>query len=98
MHEKHRKDGLVCLSVSVDPLEEKERTLKFLRKVKATFANYLLDEAPNKVWQDHFGIFGPPAVFVYDRDGKLAKRFDAEEEWTYKEVEQVVEKLLRAGK
>jgi thiol-disulfide isomerase/thioredoxin len=98
LHKKYRTMGVTCMSVSVDPEPEKAHTaaLKFLKDKEATFANYLLDEEP-KAWQDHFDIYGPPAVFVYDQKGKLAGRFDhndPDKQYTYADVEKLVEKLL----
>jgi thiol-disulfide isomerase/thioredoxin len=95
LHEKYAKKGVVCVSVSVDPLEDQEKTLEFLKKQKATFTNYLFDEK-QKVWQDHFHILGPPAVFVYGPDGKLARHFDPDVGggYTYADVEKLVERLL----
>jgi thiol-disulfide isomerase/thioredoxin len=96
LHAKYVKKDVACVSVSVDPVEDKEKALRFLQKQKAVFGNFLLDEAP-KVWQDHFDIYGVPAVFVYDRDGKLAARFDLNEvgkKFSYMDVEKAVEKLL----
>jgi hypothetical protein len=39
---------------------------------------------------------GPPAAFVYGRDGKLARRFvnDAESSFTYADIEKFVKTLL----
>jgi len=93
MHEKYAGKGVVCVSVSVDPVGDQDDVLAFLKKKKATLVNYLLDEK-QKVWQEHFGVPGPPAVFVYGRDGKLAKRFDSDEDYNYAEVEKLVVKLL----
>jgi len=95
MHKKHGKDGVVCMSVSVDLVEDKDKALKFLRAKGATFANYLLDDE-TQVWQDHWDLSGPPAVLVYGRDGKLARRFvnDANGQYTYADVEKFVQKLL----
>lgn len=100
MHTKYARDGVVCVSLSVDELPEREATLKFLKSKKATFANYLLNEEVG-VWQEKLKITGPPAVFVFDRDGKVAARFDTNDsakEFTYADVEQVVKKLLKADK
>ena len=60
MHEKYGKKGVACVSVSVDAVDDKDDVLAFLKKQKATLTNYLLDEK-QKVWQEHFGIDGPPA-------------------------------------
>ena len=98
LHEKYAKKGVACVSVSVDFLEDKDKTLEFLKKHKAAFTNYLFDEK-QKVWQEHFHITGPPAVFVYGPDGKLAKHFDPDEGegYTYADVEKLVQKLLAKG-
>jgi len=95
MHKKYAKDGLVCISLSVDQLENKGRALKFLQAKGATFANYLLDEEV-QVWQEQWDVAGPPAVIVYGADGKLARRFvnDATTEYTYADVEKLVQKLM----
>ena len=96
MHKKYAGKGVACVSLSVDAAEDRDAVLKFLQRQKATLANFLLDE-PAKVWQEQFGIYGPPAVFVFDRDGKLAGRFDgndAGKDSFYADVEKVVVKLL----
>jgi hypothetical protein len=96
MHKKYAKNGLVCMSVSVDLVDDKDKAHKFLKSKGATFANYLLDEEETKVWQDHWDMGGPPAVFVYGRDGKIARRFvnDADNTFTYADVEKYVKTLL----
>ena len=96
MHERYAKDGLVCMSVTVDELDRKDAALSFLKKQNAAFANYLLDEQP-EVWGEKWGITAPPAVFVVDRDGKRAAKFDtndADKPFTYDDVEKVVKPLL----
>jgi thiol-disulfide isomerase/thioredoxin len=99
MHQRYAGDGLVCLSVTVDREAQHDAALTFLTRQKATFANYrLTDEDP--VWQKAWKISGPPAVFVFDRAGKRAGRFDGEDEKkpvSYDEVETLVRNLLRSG-
>ena len=87
------------MSVTVDKAEQAAAALKFLERQKATFANYRLTD-PEEVWQKAWKINGPPAVFVFDRNGKRAARFDGEDDkkpFTYEtaEVEALVRKLLR---
>jgi hypothetical protein len=97
MHQKYDKDGLVCMSVSVDELRNKEAALGFLKKQDATFANYLLDEEWD-FWQNKWSINGPPAVFVFDRNNRVAAKFDTsdpDKPYTYNDVEQRVRQLLR---
>jgi hypothetical protein len=94
MHHKYAKDGLVCISVSVDEAENGQKTLAFLNKQGATFTNYLVDE-PTEVWQKRLDVGFPPSVIVIDRDGKRVKRFTADETFTYEDVEKVVAPLLK---
>jgi hypothetical protein len=96
MHQRYAKDGLVCLSVTVDELEAKDKALAFLKKQDATFGNYLIDE-PAEVWQPKLDVAAPPSVLVFGRDGQRIKKF-GEEEFTYADVEKVVEPLLKAQK
>jgi thiol-disulfide isomerase/thioredoxin len=96
MHRKHAAEGVVCMSVSLDPATEKANALKFLQKQKAAFPNYLLDEGP-EVCQNEWEFKAPPAVMVYGRDGKLARKFDSDDpnnQFTYADVEPFVRKLL----
>ena len=95
MHKKHADDGLIAISVSVDDFEAKktkDAVLKFLTKQNATFTNLILAE-PADEWQKKLDLGGPPAVFVYGRDGKLVKKFD--DGVSYEEVKKVVLPLLK---
>ena len=88
LHDKYAARGLACMSVSVDQAANTALALKFLVR-EAVFANVLLDEPP-KTWQSLFDIHGPPAVLVFDRDGKLAGRFDhndVDKSYTHEDVE-----------
>jgi peroxiredoxin len=95
MQKKYKKDGLASVSVSVDDPSDpqtKEKVLKFLRKQNADFPNLILDEKP-EVWQKKFGIEGPPCVFVFDRTGKIAKKFSTGER--YDTISKFVAELLQ---
>ena len=97
LHQRYGKHKVVCISASVDEVENKEEALKFLKATKATFPNYLIDDEA-KIWQDHWDFIGPPAVFVFDQKGKLAGRFDhndPDKKYTYADVEKLVQKLLK---
>jgi hypothetical protein len=97
MQRKHGSEGVVCMSVSVDPLDRKEAALTFLKKVNATFANHLIDE-DQEFWQAKFSIHAPPAVFVFDSLGRRAGKFDTEDPdktYSYEDVEKLVIELLR---
>jgi thiol-disulfide isomerase/thioredoxin len=100
LHKKYGRDGVTCVSVTVDELPQREAALKFLKSKGATFANYLLNEEVD-FWQKKFSVNGPPAVFVFDRDGKLAGRFDCsdpDKPYDYDDVESLVKKVLKKGK
>jgi hypothetical protein len=95
MQKKYAKDGMAAVSVDLDdPAEKdiKDRVLKFLESQNATFPNIMLDEKP-AVWQKNLGIDGVPAVFIYGRDGSIAKKFT--DDYTYEDVEKVVVELLK---
>jgi hypothetical protein len=95
MQKKYAKDGVVAVSVSLDnPNEEgvQEKVRKYLVSQKATFTNLILDENV-ELWQKKLKIEGPPCIFVFDKDGKIAKRFDSGE--GYDEVEKLVADLLK---
>lgn len=77
MHRELHEKGVVCISVTLDDAEDAEaiaRCNDFVRRQKANFEHYLLKEEIDG-WQKKLGIHGPPAVFVFGRDGKLAKAF-----------------------
>jgi thiol-disulfide isomerase/thioredoxin len=98
LHQKYADKGLVCMSVSLDPdpSTTRESALKFLQKSRAKFANYLLDEK-TEFWAEKWHIQGPPAIFVFDRQGRRAARFDSEDEKkpvSYEEVKKLVQQLL----
>jgi len=100
MHKDYARDGLVCMSVSLDEVKQRDKPLGFLKQRGATFVNYLLDEEID-LWQNKFDISGPPLVFVFDRDNQRAAKFDTSDPkklWSYDDVEALVRKLLQAGK
>jgi thioredoxin-like negative regulator of GroEL len=76
MSRKYAGQGLVVISVSVDPnpqtKETQETALAFLRARQATFTNLLLDE-PEAFWAERLGVQSLPCVFVFNRDGKWRK-------------------------
>ena len=97
MHKKYAKDGLAAFSCALDDPNAKDikaKLLKFLKEKKATLTNLWLQESA-EVWQDKLAIEGLPAVFVFDRDGKPAKKFTADDNFTYADVEELVAELLK---
>jgi len=100
LHQKHAKDGVVCLSVSTDKAKAHGAALEFLKEKGATFTNYRIDDAG--VLRDKWNFSGNPAVRVYDRTGKVAHQYadDTLPESpasTYDEVNKLVERLLAKG-
>jgi len=93
MHHKYAKDGLVCMSVSVDDKDDRDKALAFLTKQKAEFANCLIDEEA-EVWSKRLEVPAPPAVIVFGPNGARVKTFTSETPFTYADVEKVVEPLL----
>jgi hypothetical protein len=97
MHQKLAREGLVCVSVSVDAGKDRAEVLKFLQGQKGTFANYLLNEKPD-LWQERWKVAAPPAVFVFDRQGRRAAKLsadDPEKAHPPAEVEKLVRRLLK---
>ena len=94
MREKYAKDGLVVMTVSVDTPDRKDAALNVLQANKVMGPNFLLDEE-TEFWQKKWKIDGPPAVFVFDREGKRAMKFDDDKPYDHTDVEKVVKELLR---
>ncbi len=96
LHEKYAKDGLACVSLTVDSIDDQGKALEFLKKRKATFPNYLIDETTEE-WQTKLGIGNPPQALIYDRTGTLVKKFpnDDGQEYSFEDVEKVFMPLLK---
>jgi len=98
MQRKYAKDGLTVITVSVDEPAKSGDALKFLQKINGPGPNFLLNEKV-EFWQKKWKINGPPAAFVFDRDGKRAMKFDSDDPdkpYDHEDVEKVVKELLRA--
>lgn len=106
LHKQHG-DQLVCMSASCDyagiknmpPESYRDGVLEFLTKQNATFTNVLLNIDSDTLFEK-LELGSIPAVYVFGRDGKVAKRFDNDnakpgDEFTYaKDIVPFVEKLL----
>lgn len=107
--QKAHPDKVVCISFNLDyagikskgPEYYRPKVEGFLQKQMASFANILSTDAADKVFEE-LELTSIPAVYVFGKDGKLAKRFDdslleegKEEAFTYKnDINPFVEKLL----
>jgi len=106
LNRKYGGNGLACISLSFDyegigrPEEQSPRVLEFLRKNGATFDNVISSENADAMYKK-LDLASVPAVFVYDRKGKLRERLqeaavDSSEKPLYDRVEILVAKLLAA--
>jgi hypothetical protein len=93
MHQKYAAKGLVAISVSLDPEDNRADAEKFLVKNKATFTNFWLDES-QEFWTEKFKIITPPCLFVYDRKGKWLQFKAEDKDIDHAEIEKLVVKLL----
>jgi thiol-disulfide isomerase/thioredoxin len=93
--------GVACISVNFDydglgkPEDVQGKVLEFLVKHQAAFDNVLSTLESDQLLKK-FKIYSLPAVFIYDRAGKLVKQFDTStgEEFTYNDVEEFVASLV----
>jgi thiol-disulfide isomerase/thioredoxin len=91
---KYADRGLVVVSVSVDPPDDadaRSAARDFLVRQNATFRNVILTDAA-EVWQAKWKIDGPPLLFLFDKQGRLAGRWDGK--FDPAEVEKKVAELL----
>ncbi len=79
-------DRVTCISVSLDyaggankPQDLQAPILAMLDARDATCTNVLCSDKDSEVY-DRLKLAAVPAVLVYDRDGKLRKRFDNEKD------------------
>jgi hypothetical protein len=108
MQSKYGKDGLVVITVSIDPAdpntkgltpEMHDKVLKKLQDKKVALTNLVLDESFETV-EKRLRFTVAPAVYLFDRAGKW-QMFNPpkknEDTGNYDELEAMVQKLV-AGK
>jgi len=86
LHNKYPGSDVKCITVSLDyagypdegPETYKDDVMPFLLQVGATFDNIIASDDSDTMLKK-LELAAPPAVLVYGRDGKLAKRFDNED-------------------
>jgi hypothetical protein len=98
MQKKYAAQGLIVVTVSLDPAREKARVDEanaFLREQNSPFVNLLLDE-PSEIWSKRLGFIAPPCYFIFDRQGKWIRLsgvdFDPDE--LKKEKAKVIDKMM----
>lgn len=106
IHKKYGPEKVACISLSFDyeglgkPEDVMPVVQEFLQKQGATFDNVLGTEDSETLYKK-MELASVPAVYVYDRDGKLAKRFDnedaskPEDAFNYEHVGKLVEELVQ---
>jgi len=78
LHGKYAGRGLAVVSVSVDTpddVDARSAARDFLVRQKATFRNVILSDKA-EVWQAKWKIDGPPLLFLFDKRGRLAGRWE----------------------
>lgn len=93
---------VACLSVSTDyagikskpPMFYKPKVLEFLTSQKATCKNIMCNIESDALFEQ-LDLGSIPAVYVYGKDGKVAKRFAGEQVDYAKEVLPLVDELLK---
>ena len=110
VHNEFSGDDVKCITVSLDyigladegPETYKDKVMPILQHVGATFDNVIAAD-DSETMLKKLELAAPPAVMVYGRDGKLAKRFDNEEAaseaegFTYeKDITPLVKQLVEA--
>jgi thiol-disulfide isomerase/thioredoxin len=107
--QKRFGDKVRCISFDTDysgavrepPESFRKPVLEFLTKRGASGLLNVISSDPSEDFFNKIHLGGPPAVFVYDQNGKLVKRFDNSQapkvpELTYQhDIMPLVEKLLR---
>ncbi len=103
MHERFGNKGLAVISLSLDPPDEPDAIASaetFLRQQHAAFTNWRLSEDPAIAYET-WDFSAIPAVILFKPDGTILKQFtwdDPNHQFTYDEVEKVIEGLLpKAG-
>jgi thiol-disulfide isomerase/thioredoxin len=91
---KYAGRGLAVISVSVDvpgDLEAQAAARDFLIRQKASFRNVILTDKA-AVWQEKWKIDGPPLLFLFDKRGQLAGRWEGK--FDAVELDKTVARLL----
>lgn len=100
MSERYADRGVRFVSLSLDDRDDEStipQVTKFLQRNRATnMSNYLMDEIIPDAFEK-LDLLGVPAVYVYDRDGQLARRLtgdDPNDQFTEEDVESTIEEML----
>ena len=95
LHNEFAKQGLDCISLSIDLEDNLDGAHGFLKAQKATFSNFILwdtDENREKL-HAKIPVSTPPLFHVFDRDGKKVKTWDGAIK--HDEIHALVQQLLK---
>lgn len=95
MQRKYAGQGLDAISVNLDDVSDKkipQKVKSFLDEKGAAFTNVIFN-GDQDVLADKMGVEGLPTVFVFGRDGKVAKQYKDGEGYTV--IEKFVVELLK---
>jgi thiol-disulfide isomerase/thioredoxin len=102
LHKRYGADRLACISLSFNyeggkkekPEDHIEGVLEFLRSQEATFDNVIASLPSEELYKQlGFKSATVPAIFVYDREGKITRQFESTEA-KYAEVGKLVAELI----
>lgn len=101
-NQKYADKGLSVISVSMDESDEdtQKAVLKFLEKEDAEFTNVLATAADDQDPMETFDVDDGylPHYRVYDRSGKLIKKFsfaDPDKQFTQEDIETAIQESLK---
>lgn len=97
MHNKYGKDGLVVVSVCVDPPALKPQVQNYLNSINAQCINVLLDE-PFDLLEQKMRIPSFPCYYVFDRQGKWVQFVSEPGEINNEAVDRLLMQLLNEKK
>jgi thiol-disulfide isomerase/thioredoxin len=96
LHEKYATKGLVCVSISLDDPDDKDKVKEFLVKHKATFPNFIINPTSAEVplMGKKFAYdYSLPQMALFNRQGELAWDSNTDHEPMKGEMKEVAAKL-----
>jgi thiol-disulfide isomerase/thioredoxin len=95
MAHKYRDQGLATISVDFDQLDDKQSVIEFLAKQGANFENLMSKyDGVNQEAANDFGVEVLPQYRLYDRQGRLHKKWEGGDEDVIKAITEEIETLL----
>jgi thiol-disulfide isomerase/thioredoxin len=92
---KYRDKGLATITVDFDQLDDKQKVIEFLAKQGADFENLMSEyDGVNQQAANDFDVEALPQYRLYDRQGRLHKKWEGGDEDVNKAITQEIETLL----